>query len=216
MGRELSNLALCLIGASFVGLGLAWLYQVLGGWSQTPWWSIACLHTGLTVLALGSQARLRHALLTRGRTWWVWGPALLVLNGAWLLPLLSGGDKHLRFDLAPETLAWIVWIPLIEEILYRGVLAHELQKRIGLWLGAYCSSLIFALAHAPFPENWSQALAIPIGPFLLGMACTFVYQKSASLWSPVLLHMSCNATPLLFQTFDPRWLSWLHWLYSKP
>jgi len=80
--------------------------------------------------------------------------------------------------------------PLVEELLFRGVLLSALQPRWGSFGAAALSSLAFALAHLP-GLNW-HLFALP-ALWLLAMALAGLRLRSGSIWPGVVAHATNNA-----------------------
>ncbi|MGV3523007.1 MAG: CPBP family intramembrane glutamic endopeptidase [Candidatus Sericytochromatia bacterium] len=81
-----------------------------------------------------------------------------------------------------EGIAVVVLAPVIEEILFRGLLLHRLAVKWGLRDAIWISALIFGLLHGFAP-----------GIFLLGLTLTLVYLKTGgSLYTTILLHALHN------------------------
>ncbi len=98
--------------------------------------------------------------------------------------------------LAPEGFSWAgmaamvavggVIAPLGEEALYRGVLYGWLRRKWGPLAGTIVSALIFGISH--WNPYWAAFATV------MGVVLAVVYEKSGSLWPPILLHMSYNCT----------------------
>ena len=80
--------------------------------------------------------------------------------------------------------------PLVEELLFRGVLLSSLQPRWGRFGAAVLSSAVFATAHLP-GLNW-QVFALP-ALWLLAMALAWLRLRSGSIWPGVMAHAANNA-----------------------
>jgi len=89
----------------------------------------------------------------------------------------------------------VVVAPLTEEIIFRGYLYGVFRKYVGRLYGMLIVSALFAAFHVHLP-----ALA---GLFLLAMALNFVYERTGSLWAPILMHSAFNTTSLLFALIWP-------------
>ena len=79
--------------------------------------------------------------------------------------------------------------PLVEELLFRGVLLSALIPRCGRWGAAVLSSLAFALAHLP-GLGWAP-FAVP-ALLLLALALAWLRLRSGSLWPGVVAHAVHN------------------------
>ncbi len=77
-----------------------------------------------------------------------------------------------------------VMAPLAEELFFRGFVFPGLLRRIGLLWGAVVSAVLFALPHG------DVATLIPI--FLLGVLLAWVYYRTGSLWTSILVHCGFN------------------------
>ncbi|MGF1495415.1 MAG: lysostaphin resistance A-like protein [Elainellaceae cyanobacterium] len=79
--------------------------------------------------------------------------------------------------------------PIFEEFLFRGFLLPSLTRYVPVWGAVVLSSLIFALAHL----SLSEVLPLTV----LGMVLGFVYVRSRSLLSSMLLHSLWNSATMV-------------------
>ena len=79
--------------------------------------------------------------------------------------------------------------PLVEELLFRGVLLSALLQRWGSTVAILLSSLVFALAHLP-GLGW-QLFALP-DLLLLALALAWLRLRSGSIWPSVIAHGTNN------------------------
>jgi uncharacterized protein len=93
-------------------------------------------------------------------------------------PLRSLGES----GSAPLILFVVVIGPVIEEVVFRGLLLRRGIARRGLWRGVVISSLVFALLHPPF---W-------IGAFVVGVFLSMLYLVTRSLYAPIAFHALYN------------------------
>lgn len=98
-----------------------------------------------------------------------------------------GGDAGLLFRLA-LTLAVISIGPLVEELLFRGVLLSALLRRLRTVWAVSASAVLFALVHL-MDLHWLW-YALP-NLALLGAALAWLRLRSGSLWPAVIAH-ACN------------------------
>ena len=84
----------------------------------------------------------------------------------------------------------VIAAPLAEEICFRGFLFGGLRKRLPMIPAALAGGLFFGLLH--FTTGWS---AVPVLIFL-GAMFAVVYEKTGSLWPPIILHMVNNGLAL--------------------
>jgi len=83
---------------------------------------------------------------------------------------------------------------ITEEIVFRGLILQEINKRITFWKANVITALLFLAIHYPiwiyhgeFFDLWGHLYV-----FLLGLIFGFVYKKTGSLWSVVILHSFHN------------------------
>jgi membrane protease YdiL (CAAX protease family) len=80
-------------------------------------------------------------------------------------------------------LAVVVFTPLKEELLYRGIIHRFLEVRHHFWIGIIVSSLIFGVLH----------LGFPITATLMGVVFVILYKLTKSIVPSMILHMLWNA-----------------------
>jgi len=79
--------------------------------------------------------------------------------------------------------------PIVEEVIYRGVLYSALRPRVGLNWAIGIVTLLFSAVH--FPQYWG-AWAGLAGLTLLSLALTAVRASTRSLFPCILIHMLNN------------------------
>ncbi|MEL6351687.1 MAG: CPBP family intramembrane glutamic endopeptidase [Cyanobacteria bacterium J06627_28] len=80
----------------------------------------------------------------------------------------------------------LVYAPLVEELVFRGILLQRWAMKWGLRWGVVTSSLLFGLLHF---NN-------PVGLTLFGLVMGLLYVRTRSLWVPVLCHCLNNLAAL--------------------
>lgn len=76
--------------------------------------------------------------------------------------------------------------PLMEEMLFRGLLLQRWARRWGTPTGVVASSLLFAVGHSEIP-----------GHFLFGVAMAALYLRTRRLWVPMAAHALNNLVLML-------------------
>jgi uncharacterized protein len=84
----------------------------------------------------------------------------------------------------------VVVAPIVEEVIFRGVLFRALGDRIGVWFGAIVSSAIFAVIHVEVVLSQPVALG---GLFAVGLVLALAYHWTGNLLVPILGHAVFNA-----------------------
>jgi membrane protease YdiL (CAAX protease family) len=214
-----------------LAVAFAEVYARLGAVIGEIWLAAALVHSALGLFVLGLYARRgeARALLSTatlrsdapaflaGAPWRAYLPAALILIGTMLLVLVSRqiGRPTTRGGIATNV-AWIVWIPVVEELVFRAGLGSAFRRWLGGLWGAWFGATLFALVHAaPTVAHLIEGrLGLPIGPFLLGLGCELLFAATGRLGPVVALHAACNATVVVFALGDDRWLDWLGFLYG--
>jgi len=80
--------------------------------------------------------------------------------------------------------------PLMEELLFRGLLYPVLARRIGVAGGILLTALSFGLIHYPQYKSWSAVLVIT----LVGVVLTSVRAVTKSVAASFLVHVGYNGT----------------------
>lgn len=127
-------------------------------------------------------------------------PASGILAG--MIQLAMGqplSNPQLPF-LAPNGFSWFgavsmfllggIAAPIGEELFFRGIFYQWLRDRWGVWVGIIVSGLIFGALHGE--PSVAGAAAV------LGMLLAWVYERSQSLWAPVLIHVINNSVKIIF------------------
>jgi membrane protease YdiL (CAAX protease family) len=75
--------------------------------------------------------------------------------------------------------------PIVEEIVFRGILLHRFAHKWGARKAIVVSSIIFGLLHADI-----------LGHAVFGIVLSLIYIRTASLWLPIAIHVLNNALAL--------------------
>jgi len=87
-------------------------------------------------------------------------------------------------------LAGALCAPVVEEILFRGLLFSWLQKKMSLLGAIIVSALVFSVTHFN-PAGFAMFTAA-------GVIFAWLTWKSRSLWPAIFLHMAWNAIAILY------------------
>ena len=209
---------------------LAEAYRYAGYLNLGPWQGALVVHGAASVAVVAGffhRNILRENFCFLGsaaeaprwygeRPWLAYVPAVVLLGGSSILVLLSRiwGGYEVRESLSMPW-AWIFCVPVFEEIFFRGGIGVWYRRQLPGLSGRWLAATTFALAHAKpnFTDLMQGHVGFPLGPFLLGLVCEGVYSMSGSLIPAMVLHASANATVMIFELGDERWLNWLTLLY---
>ncbi|WP_280772272.1 CPBP family intramembrane glutamic endopeptidase [Salipaludibacillus daqingensis] len=84
-----------------------------------------------------------------------------------------------------------IFVPIMEELVFRMVIFGSLFKRFGFWIAAVLSGLIFAIVHWDF-EHILVYLA-------MGIVFAFLYVKTKRIIVPIIAHVGINSFVMLIQ-----------------
>jgi uncharacterized protein len=193
-----------LLGAAG-GFGLGTGYDVIGGLTLQAIAQVGILWLVLFVWRGLTWADIGLTPLPAG--WIVWavllGIAMIIVVGPINLivqSLLGGPRENPQIGMIEPTGAtmWMmvatlgltaVVVPVIEEILFRGVLYRWLRGFVTVGLAVFISSVLFAMAHGI--PHLIPALAV-LGAFL-----AWSFERTGSLWVPIIIHGVFNGIMMI-------------------
>jgi membrane protease YdiL (CAAX protease family) len=104
-----------------------------------------------------------------------------------LLIFLQNADNFT--DKGLLILTAVVVAPVAEETVFRGYLQGVLRQIGGRWCGILVSALLFAAIHGHIPSLG--------GLFVLAIALSLLYERTGSLWAPMLMHAGFNSVNVI-------------------
>jgi uncharacterized protein len=190
-GGDVADAPLALVGLGGQILGFALALGYLRARGRLTWRLLGPVRPSWLVVALGLGVGVVGTI------------GAYALNAT--LVTLVGAEDPVEQDLLNEILAGgrntalallvaVVMAPLVEEVLFRGVLFQALRRRLGLWPGALLSSLVFTLIHVEIVFSQPVALA---GLFSLGVFLAWAFHRTGSLLVPILGHAVFNGVSVL-------------------
>jgi len=90
--------------------------------------------------------------------------------------------------------------PIVEEILFRGVLYRCLRRKGNIWFPMIFSSTLFGLLHvidSLITRNYGDLIFLPLYA-VMGFFLAYAYEKSGNIYSSMLLHFFNNAVSIFF------------------
>lgn len=121
------------------------------------------------------------------------GTLLVGLSADWTLEILgvsSGGATKGAPSMA-VILSSVLVYPILEELVFRGIVLEHLLQKVPAWAAIGISSLWFGLYHLN-PEQI-------VGTFVLGGLFAYLYYRTRSLWLPIIAHVFNNLLVSLFR-----------------
>lgn len=94
-----------------------------------------------------------------------------------------------------QVAATAVAAPVVEELLFRGLIFKRMRDSLKFVPAALLSSLIFGLVHA-------NALQFAYA-FILGLLLAYVYEQFKTVWAPVLFHSGANLISVIITAIAP-------------
>jgi membrane protease YdiL (CAAX protease family) len=131
----------------------------------------------------------------------IW-PLLVVFSilTQWILPEYPQQDivRKLKTEDGPHfyEMFWFAGLlsPIVEELIFRGLLYPMLKKHIGVFFGCVISSLLFSFIH---DNVLSFALL-----FLFSVYLTYIYERNNNLLIPIASHAFFNVIMLTLMLID--------------
>lgn len=118
--------------------------------------------------------------------WVLWLPLSYVIPDFVREYVLKMQPPILDADAPLRTFATVILIvvlaPIVEEVLFRGILLHRFATKWSPVTAIVVSSLIFGALHADI-----------LGHAIFGVVLSLVYVRTGSLWLPIAIHMLNNA-----------------------
>ena len=118
---------------------------------------------------------------------------LTVVSDESPLELVASISVSKYFSLVTTLILLAVAVPIIEELLFRGLILDSLSESYGSWASIFISSVIFAILHIS-----SGHLSI-LNAFWGGMIYGYVRMRTNSLWPSIFLHSMWNGHIVLLQ-----------------
>lgn len=149
---------------------------------------------------------------------WSWVPGfglwqsvcagILLIGLAWLIAIILGNKETEleRILLSSRAAALIIAFiatataPLVEEVIYRGILYAALQRVIGPVFAVIVTALMFAVPHVP--QYWPNASAI-LSISLLSVVLTVIRARTGRLLPCFVIHLVFNAVQSLIIVMEP-------------
>lgn len=103
---------------------------------------------------------------------------------------LSSGLFNANPHLVTTILSVGIIGPVMEELMFRGIMYHDLKEKFSNMQSILLCSIIFACFHVSFIQF--------IYAFAIGFLLIYVYEKYQTLKAPILLHIASNLTTTLF------------------
>lgn len=94
----------------------------------------------------------------------------------------------------------VTLVPIIEELLFRGLLQNFFQAVVGARAACILASLFFALFHFTLEQGYTN-VELLTGLFLYSFFMGVFYVRTASLWVPIGMHALFNALSILLMIY---------------
>ncbi|MBO5313560.1 MAG: CPBP family intramembrane metalloprotease [Clostridia bacterium] len=120
--------------------------------------------------------------------------SLIPFPESWQELLTKTNEPFNSTPLATQLVATVIMAPLLEEILFRGLIVGTLKRCINPYVAVIIASLAFAFAHgSPFDMESGN----PIGFFysmILGVLMGIIFVRYNSILPSLIFHMAYNLT----------------------
>ncbi|MCM1988605.1 CPBP family intramembrane glutamic endopeptidase [Oceanirhabdus seepicola] len=102
----------------------------------------------------------------------------------------TGGELTHTRSSVEVIMAWIgmfsmiIGIPVFEEVLFRGLIFNSLKSHLKIGWCVVVSAIIFGIAHMNVLQG--------IYACFLGVVLAIAYEKTKSIWAPIIMHVTYN------------------------
>ncbi|MDJ0792035.1 MAG: type II CAAX endopeptidase family protein [Acidimicrobiia bacterium] len=185
-------------GASFAVI--VWLSRTKGSGSLAADFGLVIKPSSWWGVPAGMGLQIVIALLTAPFVIWIFGddpPEQGVSEVA--------GSTETVLEQILVILAIAVAAPIIEEVIYRGMLLSTLRRRFSAWPSILISAFIFAVIHAVLDPN---AIAVVPGLFLLGIVLAYAALRTGDLSLSIALHSGINLLAALSLLYGDSVREW--------
>lgn len=110
--------------------------------------------------------------------------SLLPLPESLMESYMESSQGLLSGSLAVMILSTVIVAPIVEEVVFRGLILSRLKKSMNVWVAIVISSLLFALMHGQL--LWSTYT------FFLGMLLVIIAERLNTIGASIILHMAFN------------------------
>lgn len=97
-----------------------------------------------------------------------------------------------QIDLLLIFLALAVFVPLAEEVMFRGFLFSSLRAKYGFYASTIVTSVIFGIAHLWNGSDSPLLWAVAVDTLVLSYIMCYLREKTGSLWPAIFIHMIKN------------------------
>lgn len=138
---------------------------------------------GLAFTALGLVSLYPILLLIQVTVQKVMGPGAQAQEMVQFFAETTGSEDRIMVALLA-----VVCAPVAEEVIFRGYIHGVARQYLGVWPAVILNAGLFAFIHAHVPS-------FP-GLFILAVALTLIYERTGSLWAPIVFHGAFNGITL--------------------
>ena len=111
-------------------------------------------------------------------------------------------ESYLNKDLIFMFIQSVILAPVLEELLFRGLVFRSLRDK-SKWLAIFASSFLFGFLHiysALFAGDLSQLIYL-LSYGGMGFAFSYAYEKRKTICVPILMHMINNLVAIILLVF---------------
>ena len=108
---------------------------------------------------------------------------------------LDGFFSEGYFSLVATILCIAVFIPILEELMFRGFVLDLAGEAYGKWASIFISAIFFALIHPLY-------ILTVLNAFWAGLVYGYLRIRTNSLWPSIILHSLWNAHIVILQFFN--------------
>lgn len=112
-------------------------------------------------------------------------------------------SAHLARELVMTFFALVIFVPIAEEVMFRGFLFSSLRAKYAFWPAAIITGILFGAAHLQFGSEAPLLWVAAIDTFILSCFLCYLKERLGSVWAPISLHAIKNGVAFMV-LFAPR------------
>ena len=117
-------------------------------------------------------------------------------------------SKVMESNIVLQIITLIIIGPIMEELLFRGLIYNRLKLFNDKTIAIYISAIIFGVYHFNLVQG--------VYTFILAIFLAYLYEKFETIWAPIIMHMAANAAAVVIEHLTICKVINNHWYFKIP